>query len=115
MTLTKEAIEIIKNNPDYQYLVKTRRKFAWTLTFVLLAIYYSFILTIAFDPDILGTPISKDSVITIGIPIGILIIVAAFILTGIYVNKANKVFDPLTQKVKKELEEELQKIQKGAK
>jgi uncharacterized membrane protein (DUF485 family) len=107
--MTKEAIELIKSNPDYQRLVKTRSKFAWTLTFVLLAIYYSFILTIAFDPQILGTPISQGSVITIGIPIGLLIIVAAFILTGIYVNKANKEFDDLTKKVKIELEKELEK------
>ena len=107
--MTKEAIELIKNNPDYQHLVKTRSKFAWTLTFVLFAMYYAFILTIAFDPQILGTPISQGSVITIGIPIGIVMIIAAFILTGIYVNKANGEFDDLTKKVKIEVEKELEK------
>ncbi|EDM23774.1 DUF485 domain-containing protein [Caminibacter mediatlanticus TB-2] len=98
--MNKEILEKIKNDPDYIKLVTTRKKFAWGLTFVLLLIYYSFILTIAFDPKLLGTPISKDSIITIGIPIGVLIIIAAFILTGIYVNKANKVFDELTRKIK---------------
>ena len=49
-------------------------------------IYYGFILIVAFAPSVLGIPIY--GVVTLGIPIGVFIIVAAFVLTGIYVRRA---------------------------
>ncbi len=50
----------------------------------MIVIYFGFILLIAFDPKFLGTPIGSG-VMTIGIPVGLFVIVAAFVLTGIYV------------------------------
>jgi uncharacterized membrane protein (DUF485 family) len=38
-------------------------------------------------------------VMTIGIPIGLFVIVSAFLLTGIYVSKANSKYDPLIRKI----------------
>ena len=58
-------------------------------------------------PSQLSTPIFEDSVITIGIPIGVFVIIFAFILTGIYTFKANNEFDTLTQKVKNSLKDKL--------
>ena len=101
--MTKEQVEQVRNNPKYQKLVKTRDKFAWTLTIVMLVVYFAFILTIAFSPEILGAKLGSG-VMTVGIPVGIAIIVIAFALTGIYVNKANGEFDQLTREVKEELE-----------
>ncbi len=109
MKLTPEMIEHIKHNPKYQLLVTKRSKFAWTLSIVMLIVYYAFILTIAFDPSALGKPLSENSVTTIGIPIGIAIILIAFALTGIYVKRANGEFDDLSREVKEELEAELAK------
>ena len=37
-----------------------------------------------------------------GIPVGVLIILSAFVLTGIYVRRANREFDPLTQQIVEE-------------
>ena len=102
--MTKETVERIQNNPDYQKLVKTRNKFAWTLTIIMLVVYYAFILVIAFDPSLLGTRIGSG-VMTVGIPVGIAIIIIAFVLAGIYVRRANGEFDALTQKVRDELKE----------
>ncbi|MDD2369243.1 MAG: DUF485 domain-containing protein, partial [Sulfuricurvum sp.] len=56
--------------------------------------------TIAFDPSILGAQLSADSVTTVGIPVGVAVIVIAFALTGIYVRRANGEFDELTAKIK---------------
>ena len=72
----------------------------------MLVIYFGFVLTIAFDPKLLGTPLSEGSVTTIGIPIGIGVIVSAFILTGIYVRRANGEFDELTAKIKSKVKGE---------
>ena len=103
--MTKEQIERIKNNPKYQELVTKRSKFAWTLSIIMLVVYYAFIMTIAFSPETLGTKIG-DGVITIGIPVGIAIIFISFILAGIYVNRANGEFDDLTQDIKDEFNNE---------
>jgi uncharacterized membrane protein (DUF485 family) len=98
--MKQEMVDRIKNDPDYVHLVKTRSKFAWTLTIVMLVIYFGFVLVIAFDPKLLGVPLSANSVTTVGIPVGIGVILSAFVLTGIYVRRANGEFDTLTAKIK---------------
>ena len=103
--MNKELVEKIKANPDYQELVKKRTGFSIKLSIAMLVVYFTFILTIAFSPSVLGTPISSDSVTTIGIPIGIVIIIFAFILTGIYTSRANGEFDDLTNKIKNTIKE----------
>jgi uncharacterized membrane protein (DUF485 family) len=104
-----EVVEKIKNDPKYRELVRKRSRFAWKLSLVMLVVYYAFILTIAFDPSLLGTPLGENSVTTVGIPVGIAIIFVAFILTGLYVRRANGEFDELSRNVKAELERELAK------
>jgi len=102
--MTKEEVLEIKNNPHYQKLVSTRSKFAWTLTITILVVYYAFILFIAFSPETLGARINPDAMMTVGIPVGIAIIVFAFALTGIYVKRANSEFDGLLNDLKNDLE-----------
>ena len=94
------TVEQVKNNPKFQQLVKARSAFAWKLSIAMLVVYYAFILTIAFSPETLGA--SMGGIITVGIPVGVGIIVFAFILTGIYVKRANTEFDALTQQIKEE-------------
>ena len=103
--MNKELVEKIKANPDYQKLVKTRTAFAIKLSIAMLVVYFTFILTIAFDPSALAVPLSADTVTTIGIPVGMVIIVFAFVLTGIYTKRANGEFDDLTNKIKKSVKE----------
>jgi len=100
--MTQEQVEQIKNNPKYQELVSKRSRFAWTLSIIMLVIYYAFIMLIAFEPELLGMK-TGEGVMTIGIPIGIAIIVISFVLTGIYVRRANGEFDALSQQIKDEL------------
>lgn len=100
--MTKEQIEQVKNNPKYQKLVSKRSKFAWILSLIMLVVYYAFIMTIAFKPELLGTKMGSG-VLTVGIPVGIAIIFVAFILAGVYVKKANGEFDQLTKEVREEL------------
>ena len=105
--MTQEQVQQIKNNPKYQKLVTTRSKFAWTLTIVMLVVYYAYILFIAFSPGTLGTKISPDGMATWGIPVGIAIIVFAFAMTGLYVRRANGEFDALLNELKNDIEKEM--------
>ncbi len=100
--MKKDTVDQILSNPKYQELVSKRSKFAWTLSIVILVVYYAFVLVIAFEPALLGAKIG-DGVISVGIPVGIGIIVLSFILTGIYVKRANGEFEVLTQDIKNSL------------
>ncbi len=93
----------ISNNPKYIELVRRRSRFAWQLAIAMLVIYYAFIVIIAFAPSVLGIPLGRGVVTTIGIPVGIVIIVSAFVLTGIYVQRANSRFDDLTRDLTREI------------
>ncbi len=97
--MSKQHYEHIRNNKNFQDLVARRSKLSWTLAALILIVYYSFILVIAFSPDLFGIPISDDSTITWGIIIGIAIILFTFVITGIYVHKANTSFDQILKTV----------------
>lgn len=92
------ATDRIRSHPDYQALVTRRRRLGWRLTALMLVIYYGFILALAFAPGFLGTPL-PGMTMSIGIPLGILVILSAFILTAIYVRRANREFDALTRAI----------------
>lgn len=87
-----DRIERIKAHPGYRALVRTRRRLAWTLSAVMLAAYFGYILLIAFNPRWLATPI-RGAVTTIGIPIGLGLILLGIALTATYVRRANRDFD----------------------
>ena len=93
-----ETLEKIRNNPKFEELVRARSRLAAILSVAMMAIYFAFVLTVAFGKDFLGTPIG-DSVVSIGIPLGLLVILLAFALTGIYVSQANARFDRLTKEI----------------
>lgn len=101
--MQEDLVHKIKSNPKYHELVSKRSKFAWIMTIVMLVIYYGFILTIAYNKPFMGAPLSEGAITTVGIPIGIAVIVSAFVLTGIYIHRANAVFDKLTREIKEEV------------
>lgn len=92
-----EQYEKIYSDPTFQTLVRKKSIFSWCLAILTFVIYFSFILIIAFAPEIFAKPISSDSVISYGIPIGVGVILVSFLLTGVYVVRANKEFDGLNQ------------------
>jgi uncharacterized membrane protein (DUF485 family) len=90
--------EKTKRDPNYQELVRQRSSFGWTLSLIMLVIYFGFILLVAYAPKFLGMRIGTG-VMTIGIPIGLFVIVSAFVLTGIYVRRANATYDVLIRRI----------------
>jgi uncharacterized membrane protein (DUF485 family) len=98
MNVELSPIDKIKMDPQFHELVRKRTGYAWSLTIAMLVIYFGFIATIAFDRQVFATPIG-GSVITIGIPVGLFVIFSAFILTGLYVRRANSEFDALTKQI----------------
>ena len=100
---TKARIDAIRRDPDFAELVAKRSRFAWILSALMLIIYFGFILLVAFGREILAAPLS-GGVTTLGIPIGLGVIVSAFVLTGLYVRRANSEFDALTARLSRHTE-----------
>ena len=92
----------IFDNANFKALVHERTRFGMTLTIVMLVIYYGFILLVAFGKGFLATKIG-GGVTTIGMVIGLAVILSAFVLTGIYTQRANSRYDDLAEKLRKDL------------
>lgn len=93
MASEQEGLVELAQDERYIRLVRRRSRFAWALTAIMLAVYFGYILVIAFRRDLLATPIG-GGVTSIGIPIGIGVILVGILLTAVYVRHANRRFDP---------------------
>jgi len=95
------SYEEIERNPKFIQLVNARKSLGWTLSVLMLAIYLGFILLVSFAPGFLSLKLGAG-VLTWGPVIGVLVILSAFVLTGIYVRKANDAYDTLTRAIVEE-------------
>lgn len=95
--MATDLVSRVKNDPNYIELERARNKLGWTLAFWMLGIYYGFILLVAFAKPVLAIKVYGE--VTLAFPIGLGVIVSAIIITGIYVSRANRVFDVLTRKI----------------
>ena len=93
--------ERIRANPKYQELKSKRSSFGWLLTIIMLVVYYGYILMIAFNKEFLAQKLGAG-VTSVGIPIGVGVIVFTILITGVYVRRANSEFDALTEQLLKE-------------
>ena len=91
----------IRRNPKFVELVRQRGAYARNLTITMLVIYFGFILLVAFAKPLLAIKVG-DGVTSLGILLGLGVIIAAFVLTGIYVYRANSEFDELTRNLTRE-------------
>lgn len=89
-------------NPKFQQLVATRGRYAWTLSIIVLAVFYGFVLLVAFNPKLIGSPIAEGSAWTVGIVGGLFIFISFWLLTALYVRRANTEFDATTQEIIRE-------------
>ncbi len=90
--------EQIRQLPEYAALTRARKKIVWPLSIAVIVAYFALILAIAFSPASLGAPIG-NGVTSIGVALGLGIIVYCMVITGIYVTYANRVIEPLTRAI----------------
>lgn len=91
-------LQRIGRDPEFRALVWRRSRLAWLLSGIMTAAYFGFVLLVAFAPDLLGRAIGSG-VTTLGIPLGLMVIAAAFALTGLYVWRANTEFDTVIERI----------------
>ena len=90
----------VVRDPRYQELKSKRSRFGWWLVLAMMIVYYGFILLVAFNKPFLATRLG-EGVTTLGMPIGLGIILFTIAITAIYVRRANREFDALSDQVAK--------------
>jgi uncharacterized membrane protein (DUF485 family) len=100
--MSSAMYERMRANPKFQSLVRTRSRFAWTLAFVVLSGFYGFVLLVAFRPAVLAAPVAQGSMLTVGVALGLVMFVSFWLLTALYVRRANNEFDALTAEIVEE-------------
>ena len=101
--MSKDSIQVkIRANPKFAELVGKRTRFAIILSIVVLVPYYSFMFLVSTQPQLFATKLAEGGIVTIGWPIAALIIIGGWLLTGVYVSRANGEFDRITAEVLKE-------------
>lgn len=98
--MEQDMVRRVKNDPNYQKLVKTRSSYGWKLTWAVMIVYYGFTLLNAFDKPFMASKIG-DGVMSWGVPLGLFVILFTVAVTGIYVRRANREFDALTDAIHK--------------
>lgn len=102
--MDKDLVKKIKSNPKYHELVSKRNSFSLKLSLFVLAMFYGYVLVIAFNKELLATKIG-DGVMTVAYPVGAAIIVISFITTLIYVSRANSEFEDLEMSIKNDVKD----------
>lgn len=85
-------------DPEFKELARRKNTISTQLTIVTLAIYYGFILLLAFKRDLFASKLLGN--VTFGIVLGIGVILACWVLTGIYVRWANKNYDAMVERLR---------------
>lgn len=100
--MSADIYKRVRANPRFAELEGKRSRFALLLTAIVMVSYYCMMMIIAFAPDVMRTPISAGSMLTIGVPIGAVIIIGSWLLTGWFVSRSNGEFDRINEEIIRE-------------
>jgi uncharacterized membrane protein (DUF485 family) len=92
----------IRQNPKFAEMVSKRTRLAILLSLIVLLPYYAFMMVTAFHPALLALPLREGSIVTIGWPIGAALVIGSWLMTGIYIRRANGEFDRLNKEILEE-------------
>lgn len=94
------TLAALVKTPEYQRLIAARKRLAWPLLFLTFGSYMTFILAIAFQPQMLGASFG-GGVISWGIMLGLGLIVLMFLITFHYARQTNRHIEPLIQQMQR--------------
>ena len=97
----QDVLDRITKNPKFHEFIAMRSRYSIIMAIVSAAIYYGFILLVAFDKELLAKKVCAG-VTSLGVPLGVGVIVITIVLTWIYVRRANTEFDATNEAIIKE-------------
>jgi uncharacterized membrane protein (DUF485 family) len=95
------TVQEMLDSVEFRRIVARRWEISIGLTVALFVIYYGYILLIAVDKPFMATKIGE--VTTLGIPLGVAVIVLSWVLTAIYVSWANREYDREVKRLRDQL------------
>lgn len=96
--MESDLTALIIAHPKYRELKSARTSFGLWLTLAMLVVYYGFILLVAFNKPLLASRLG-DGVMTLGMPLGLGVIVFTVAITAFYVRRANRTYDRLSEEI----------------
>ena len=100
--MSDPVVDKIQQHPKYKELRAKRGGFGWMLTILMMVVYYGYIALIAFNKPFLAQRMG-DGVMSLGVPIGMGVIIFTIVITAIYVRRANSEYDDLTAAILKDV------------
>ncbi len=97
----KIASKELLNDPAFKRLKKEKWIISVLLGFFLMVLYYGFILMMAYNKPFFANKVTEN--ITVGIPLGVFVLVATIGITAVYVLWANSSYDRLVNKVREKI------------
>jgi uncharacterized membrane protein (DUF485 family) len=89
--------EALERSPEFRELVATKRRFVLPATIFFLAWYFGFVLLAGYAPDFMARSVYE------GLTVGYVLALTQFVMVGVlgvmYLRRAERVFDPLAEKV----------------
>ena len=98
----QDTLDRITANPKFLEFVAMRSTYSIIMAIVSAAAYYGFILLVAYNKEFLAKKIGEGYTMSVGVPIGVAVIVFTILLTWIYVRRANTEFDAINESLIKE-------------
>jgi len=89
----------VHEDEDLDTLAARRFRVGAVLTALMLVVYFGFILLIAFDKQALGQVVVPG--LSLGMLLGVIVILATWVLTWIYVGWANRVYEPELRRLRR--------------
>jgi uncharacterized membrane protein (DUF485 family) len=91
----------ILDDPKFRELVSQRAKLRWSLSIVVLIMFFGFVALIATAKDALGAGVAGGA-LPLGLLLALLMIALVITLTGFYVHRSNSRFDELARTLNRE-------------
>lgn len=99
----RELANRVLSHPKFQAMAKQKSILGWTFSAIIFFVYVAYILIIGSDPALLARKVSDSGVTTVGVYVGVFVIVFSFAITLVYVSLANGRYEKMTNDVVKEV------------
>jgi uncharacterized membrane protein (DUF485 family) len=94
----QEKAEDSLRSEQFHRLAARKNAVSLALTLVIMGVYYGFIFLLAFNKELVGSKLTAN--VTLGIPLGIGVILVSILATGVYVAWANRSYDAMADELR---------------
>jgi uncharacterized membrane protein (DUF485 family) len=95
----QNVLDRVTANPKFHEFIAMRSRYSIIMAIISAAAYYGFILLVAYNKEFLATKLGAGMTTSVGVPIGVGVIVFTIVLTWIYVRRANTEFDATNEAI----------------